>query len=295
MQPLDAIPDIHADPDRLARSLDAAEPGARIAFLGDFIDALPGQAAVSDRAVLERVRDLVETGRAVAVMGNHELNAILFHRLGIDGAALRRHSPRNRAQHRSFVADFGIMTPQALGWTDWFLTLPLWREEDGLRLVHACWSAPAIETVAARRPDGRLREADLPEIAARSTRFGRAVQLLVTGPEQRLPEGMGFHDSHGTLRRRVRLAWWRHGARSWRDAALSVPDPEELPRTALPARGDLTFYPKGVPPVLCGHYKMRGAPCIEARNVACLDYPDTPCIYRWRGEARLMEEHLQAV
>ncbi|WP_432254641.1 metallophosphoesterase [Limimaricola sp. AA108-03] len=292
MSAFDVIPDIHADPGRLERSLDAAEPGARLALLGDFIDALPGQAAVSDRAVLGRVRDLVETGRAVAVMGNHELNAILFHRLGKDGAALRRHNARNMAQHRSFVADFGIMTPEALGWTDWFLTLPLWLERDGLRLVHACWSAPAVETIAARRPDGRLRPEDLPEIATRSSRFGRAVQMLVTGPELTLPVGHVFTDSHGALRHRVRLAWWRHGAARWREAALSVPRPEELPDAPLPHRPNFAFYDHEAPPVLCGHYKMQGAPRIEAHNVACLDYPASPCLYRWRGDSRLSPAHL---
>ncbi|WPY94586.1 hypothetical protein T8T21_00210 [Limimaricola variabilis] len=292
MTAFDVIPDLHADPGRLERSLAAVNAGARIAFLGDFIDALSGQAAVSDRAVLERVRDLVDSGRAVAVMGNHELNAILFHRLGVDGAALRRHTPCNMAGHRSFVADFGIMTPEALGWTEWFLTLPLWRELEGLRLVHACWSAPAIETVAARRPDGRLRIEDLPEIAARSTRFGRAVHMLVTGPELTLPEGRGFSDSHGDHRRRVRLAWWRHAATTWREAALSVPDPGELPDAPLPERPNLAFYPAGAPPVLCGHYKMQGPPRLEEDNVACLDHPDTPCLYRWRGEAVLRDAHL---
>ena len=72
------IPDIHADPQRLRSSLEAAGDGP-LTFLGDFIDAGQAVEAPDDRAVLEEVRDLIEAGRARAVMGNHELNAILYH------------------------------------------------------------------------------------------------------------------------------------------------------------------------------------------------------------------------
>ena len=57
-------------------------------------------------------------------------------------------------------------------------SMPLWLEVDGLRVVHACWSERAIQTVKKRRPDGYLRVEDLDEIAARKTRFSKAVELL---------------------------------------------------------------------------------------------------------------------
>ena len=65
------IPDIHADPARLDASLAAAE-GKRIAFLGDLIDAGSKVGQPDDGYVLEKARDLVESGRALAIMGNHE-------------------------------------------------------------------------------------------------------------------------------------------------------------------------------------------------------------------------------
>jgi hypothetical protein len=37
---------------------------------------------------------------------------------------------------------------------------------------------------------------------------------------------------------------------------------------------------------------MGGRPGIGARNAACLDYPDQPCAYRWRGGEELREEYL---
>lgn len=286
------IPDLHADPHLLARLMDLADPSVPLAFLGDFIDGAKRNTDPDDRAVLECVRGKVDDG-AVAVMGNHELNAILYHRLGKDGLALRTHSERNKAQHRSFVRQFGTATPDALAWTDWFLTLPLWLDLGGLRLVHACWSQPDIDLIAARRPDARLTEADLPEVAAGNSDFARAVLNLVTGPELPLPEGYAFHDAHGHKRQRVRIAWWRSSARRWRDAALSVPHPDELPDGLVPQSNEVAFYPKDAPPVLLGHYKMQGAPRLEGPVTACLDYPGTGCIYEWRGEKRLNPAHLR--
>ncbi len=291
-QSYDVIPDIHADIDRLDVTLDALGTDAPLAFLGDFIDAGKSTRRSDDAAVLKRVRGIIDEGRGVAVMGNHELNAILYHTLGIDQAALRPHTEKNRAQHRSFVRQFGTATPQARLWTDWFLTLPLWQELGDLRLVHACWSQRDIDLIAGRRPDGRLCHEDLAEVAAEETDFAKAVKNLVTGPELQLPKGYTFRDAGGHLRHRVRIAWWRSEAETWGDAALSVPDPSELPQGDVPQSREVAFYPADAPPVLVGHYKMADAPCVEAPNAACLDYPKAICAYRWRGEDRLRDDHL---
>lgn len=288
------IPDLHADPDRLDATLTALNDGAPLVFLGDFIDHGKGQG--DDRAVLTRVRDLIENKGALAVMGNHELNAILFHRDGPDGAPMRPRSDRNAEQHRSFLAQFGTATAEALDWTDWFLrALPLWRDLGTIRLVHACWDAEAIATIARRRPDGLLRAEDLPEINDPASPFGAAVKLLTSGHEVQLPDGAHFHDRAGHARREVRLAWWPGRPRSWAGAALSVGDPGELPAGPIPDGVLPPPYAEDAPPVFVGHYKMPGQPLIEASNALCLDYPHQPCAYRWRGETRLDPANLLLV
>lgn len=289
---LTAIPDLHADPDRLTASLRHA--GGKIAFLGDFIDGNTATGSGSnDAAVLTQVRALIEAGRAIGIMGNHELNAVLFHRRDAGGQPLRAQSPKNIQQHRSFLNCFGIETPAALEWTAWFLqSLPLWHERAGLRLVHAYWSDALIAIIRQRRPDGLLKVDDLPEIAAESSEFGRAVKLLVSGPEVTLPEGYGFADIKGNTRRQVRVAWWRATARTWRDLALSVPDIEALPTE--PFGGDLAeiIYPTEAPSVLVGHYKMAPPLFLDHDRAACLDYPSIPCVYHWGGEDRLSQSNL---
>jgi hypothetical protein len=291
---LTVIPDLHADPERLAASLSVAGSEARLGFLGDFIDAGadPG-APVNDFAVLTQVRELIDGGRAIGVMGNHELNAILFHRRDKDGHPFRSHSPKNIAQHRSFIDAFGIGTPSARAWTDWFLNaLPLWHEADGLRLVHAFWSDRIVDIVRQRRSDGLLREEDLPEIATESSEFGRAVKLMVSGPEVHLPPGFTFTDFKGHQRHEMRIAWWRGEASTWRELALSVPDPNLLPDAVIEEGQIEELYPSDAAPVLVGHYKMAPPVRLDHSKAGCLDYPYAPCVYRWRGEEVLVPSNL---
>jgi hypothetical protein len=130
------------------------------------------------------------------------------------------------------------------------------------------------------------------EVAAKVSPFAKAVQTLLTGPEEPLPEGYLFHDFSGHARNEVRIAWWRSQATTWREAALSVPDPSELPDVLLTEDRRAVLYPEAEVPVLVGHYKMDGEPKIETTQAACLDYPHTPCAYRWRGEAKLHRDNL---
>lgn len=287
------IPDIHADPDRLDRSLKAAGPRP-IAFLGDLIDAHGQQQHQDDLAVLQKARALIDSGRAIGILGNHEMNAIRYHRFRPDGRPLRDHSPENQAQHQSFLDRFGLATPAALAWTDWFLTaLPLWQDLGGLRLAHAFWSDALIDTVRARRPDGYLKPEDIPEIAAKKTPFAQAVDQILTGPEMALPDGFGFVDRKGKERRHLRMRWWRRPV-DWADAALSAPAGLSLP-AGLPEGIDGLLYPPDAPPVLVGHYKMTGLPGFDARRGGSIDYPEAACIYLWDGETALDPAKLHRV
>lgn len=289
------IPDIHADPERLAKSLASCKNG-KIAFLGDFIDAGISVKRPDDEAVLKQAKHFLDEHQAIAVMGNHELNAILFHRFGGAGRPLRQHSKKNLDQHNSFLERFGIATDQALYWCDWFLDLPLWFEAPSFRLVHACWDQNAIDTIRERRPDGRLKREDLEEVAVRQTDFAKAVERLTSGPEVPLPEGFSFLDIKNNQRSQVRLKWWGvEAGGTWRDLALSVPDKNRLPDSAIDGDADIPSYGKGQRPVFVGHYKMKGTPRVEAKNALCLDYPVTPCVYAFEGEASLKNENLLEV
>lgn len=308
MQHYDIIPDIHADIDRLTRTLITlgyvpgspswSHPDGRIAaFLGDFIDM-----GRTNRSVLTLVRAMCDQEHAVAIMGNHELNALLYHRPGLnadgtDDGYMRAHSAKNRDQHQTFLDEFPVGHPDTTEVMDWFLSLPLFLDLGGLRLVHACWDDARIATIMDRRPDGLLTNGDLQEIALENDASGFAEAVLTTlkGPEAELPAPHHFHDIKGHRRTALRLKWWQSSAMTWRDAALSVPDPETLPAT--PIEGDVAFraYAAEAKPVFFGHYKRLGTPTIDAPNAVCLDYPRVTCAYRWVGEATLDPQNLVVI
>lgn len=100
----DLIGDIHGHADELRalllkmdyREVNGvyAHPERKVLFVGDYIDRGP-----KIREVLQIVRGMVEEGRAVALMGNHEYNALCFHSLHPEGGHLRGHYIKNILQH----------------------------------------------------------------------------------------------------------------------------------------------------------------------------------------------------
>lgn len=151
-----------------------------------------------------------------------------------------------------------------------------------------------LATILDRRPSAVLALDDLQVIAMEKEASGFAEAVLTTlkRPEAELPAPHHFHDIKGHRRTALRLKWWQSGAMTWRDAALSVPDPEMLPAT--PIVGEVAFraYAPEAKPVFFGHYKRLGSPAIDAPNAACLDYPQVICAYRWAGETWLDPENL---
>ena len=287
------VPDIHADLERLNWSIEKAQ-GSKMIFLGDLIDAGKLVENPNDLGVLQCVSHLISDGQASCILGNHELNAILFHRRSFaSNTPLRSHKEQNSKQHKSFIEAFGVESSDALSWTAWMLeTLPLWLEFDGLRIAHACWSEKAIGIVKKRRPSGHLQLEDLVEVAAKSTEFALAVETITSGPEAKLPSGYSFTDNGGNRRQQVRLSWWNEENTTWAKAALSVPDLSQLPNSELPAELISEIYNADATPVLVGHYKMKGIPTLQSANATSLDYPMNKCVYHWSGESTLQSKNL---
>ena len=63
------IPDIHADMQRLNWSLNTSSASSELFFLGDLIDAGKSVKKPNDLGVLKKVRELISTGKAKAVLG----------------------------------------------------------------------------------------------------------------------------------------------------------------------------------------------------------------------------------
>lgn len=175
-------------------------------FVGDFVDRGP-----AIRETLQTVRAMVDQGAALAVMGNHEFNAICYHTSdGADGHLRSRTAENNKnsEQHQETLDQLVIPYPDEWqSYLAWFKSLPLFLELEGLRVVHAAWDPDAIRVV-------RGRSLHDPEFLRASATEGKAeydaVTTLLKGPEVRLPQGWSNPDKQGHNRRREVTELKRH-------------------------------------------------------------------------------------
>jgi hypothetical protein len=302
VQGYDLVGDIHGHADalhRLLRALDYAEiegvfrhPERQMIFVGDFIDRGPQQ-----REVLKIARSMCEAGAAKAVMGNHEFNAIGWATQDKDGVFLRSHSPKNANQHSKFLRQTGENSAAHKDAIDWFRSLPVWLDLPGFRVVHACWHDASCEALKPFLDKaGRFTDEGVFESYRHGTAAHAAVEILLKGPEERLPVGIHFTDKDGHRREEVRLRWWDQTATTFRKAALGMDGGEDdIPDSMLPT--DYRYH--GRKPVFFGHYWLKDRPEITAPNAVCLDFSVAKegylTAYRWSGESELAERSLVSV
>lgn len=315
--PYDIIGDIHGQADKLETLLSKLgyslsggryrHPSRTAIFVGDFIDRGPAQLRTVDI-----VRRMIDGGSALAVMGNHELNAIAWHTPHPmkDGEYLRpRYHPewgkKNRKQHEQFLAEVEHDPAQHSDIIDWFLTLPLWLELDGVRVVHACWHGPFMEWLSPQLREGRyltrhlmLAATEEPEDKAQKDNATpsvfKAVEALTKGIEIPLPNGHFFQDKDGFNRDRVRVRWWDDTATTFKTAAM-LPEHRREGLPDLPIPGHARIAPTDDKPVFFGHYWLTGTPLVQSRSAVCVDYSagkGGPLVaYRWNaGETKLNAE-----
>jgi hypothetical protein len=301
MQGYDLVGDVHGHADPLHRLLDKLgyaevegvlrHPERKMIFVGDFIDRGPQQ-----REVLRIARSMCEAGTARAVMGNHEFNAIRW-AAQKNGGFLRNHSEKNASQHAKFLHQIEENSAAHKDAVTWFKRLPIWLDFPGFRVVHACWHEPSREALIPFLDEaGRLTEDGILESYRHGSDAHAAVEILLKGPEERLPEGIHFFDKDGHKRQEVRLRWWEQNATTFRKATLGMDGREdEIPDSKLPR--DYRYHEGR--PVFFGHYWLKDQPGITAPNAACLDFSVAKggflTAYRWSGERELTEDSLVSV
>ena len=286
-------------------------PERMAVFVGDFIDRGPQQVET-----VMLVRRMVEAETALAIMGNHEFNAIAWflpdpwH----PGESLRPHfslkwGDKNRRQHAAFLAEVAAKPQLHKEIIEWFLTLPLWLDLSELRVVHACWHQPFMDYLAPMLVAGNRLNKELMLEAAREPATEsekddpepstfKAADALIKGIEVPLPLGHHYLDKDNITRTRVRVRWWDTNARTYRSAAMLPPNGQELlPDQPMPEHKLVTYH--GTKPLFVGHYWLTGNPAPLSDKVACVDYSAAKngklCAYRWHGEAILHSSSFQWV
>jgi hypothetical protein len=270
-------------------------------FVGDYIDRNPHA-----RRVLDIVKRMTEEGEALAVMGNHEFNAVAYHTENPErpGEYLRPHSDKNREQHAVFLEEMEEDEAAHDKAIAWFRTLPMWLDLGALRVVHASWVERYRALVERETdPDAHLSDALLVKASRRGSEEFAAIECLLKGLEVRMPEGAGYRDSYGTWRTKARLRWWlNESPKLLRDAILGSPViVEQIGDAPWSSEWpDDAGYPADAPPVFIGHYWLDGEPEPLAGNVACVDYSAAKrdkklAAYRWDGEQHLTKANFVSV
>jgi hypothetical protein len=305
----DLIGDIHGHADVLTRLLIQlgysqnkdglyTHPNRMPVFLGDFIDRGAEQAHVIDI-----VKPLLETGKALAVMGNHEFNAICYHSFDAGtGQPLREHSKKNFEQHKAFLKEYSLRDKKTDEVIEWFKTLPLFLELNDFRVIHACWNEQALKIIKPQlNPYNTLNDELLIKTSKPETEEFNAIETLLKGLEIPLPDGKGYHDNGGHWRTQIRVKWWAKEAATYRDYALVQADAlNSISNDVLPESISSPEYPKDEKPVFIGHYWFSGEPEIVKHNVVCLDYSvankEKLVCYQWnKGDTQLSNNNFVMV
>ncbi len=270
-------------------------PSRQAVFVGDIIDRGP-----RIRRALHRVRDMVERGSARIVMGNHEFNALGYctrARPGSGKTHIRDHTERHRRLIAETLEAFNHYEDEWHDFLEWFYELPLFIEEPGFRVVHACWNEQLIRQFQAHYPDARINEEFLHASMAKGSFAAKVSDHLLRGTDMKLPDSRAMTGKDGLTRHHFRTKFWTTEPNTYGDVVFQPdPLPEDIAERVLTDsdRKQLIHYPRSERPVFVGHYWRSGRPAPLAPNVACLDYSAVKygklVAYRMDGEQTLRHD-----
>jgi hypothetical protein len=211
--PLDLVGDIHGEigaleclMGHLGYGPSGSHPdGRRLVFLGDLIDRGP-----DSQAVVRKVADLVDRGRALAILGNHDLSAVGLRQKSFN-TWLFGHGPISPAEKAITTES------ERREILDFLARLPVAAERPDLRVVHAYWDEQGL-----RRLDGEPgpKEAQQAHYLRIKARFGpeaekvernlalqneNPMKLITSGPEKR---ALAPFFAGGKMREESRRPWW---------------------------------------------------------------------------------------
>ena len=305
----DIIGDVHGHADKLEgllRLMDYEEidgtwqhPERKVIFVGDLIDRGPWQIA----SVMIAKR-MVEGGHAHVVMGNHEFNAIAYATPNPNkpGDFLRTHqgewAAKNFGQHQKFLEAVVEGSDLHLEIIRWFKTIPLWLELDGLRIIHACWDPKAMDQLQRKLgPNNTVTDELMVTMSTKGHQDYHDLEILIKGPEIKMPDGFKYKDKDEIVRSSARYAWWDAEASTF-DIAARIPGNctamdgtpfPKLPSEPIPPDNPAPY--GDTIPLFFGHYWCTEDDEIISDHAMCVDYSaGMGCplkAYRWSGESKL--------
>jgi hypothetical protein len=301
----DIIGDLHGYADQLKKLLQKmgysslngtySHPERKAVFVGDFINRGP---KIQETVVL--VRKMVESGSAYAILGNHELYAILYYLKDTEGKYLKKRIQKYQLQINQTLADFASNKADLKSHLKWFRTLPLYLDFGDIRIVHACWDEQNISLLKATLTEPKISKTLLREIALNESRFAQGFWETVKGIDFQIPRNLLVFDDDGRPHRTFRMKWWANPeGKTFKDVSLE--SRFELPAYTIPPEivKSRSNYPENDPIVFFGHYSLVDRSGILQSNMCCVDAGVSRSgkllAYRWEGEQILDESHVVTV
>ena len=265
----------------------------KVIFVGDYIDRGP-----AIRETLSIVHNMKENGQAIALMGNHEYNALAYNYKLSNGSFLREHNDLHNYQHEQTIKQFNKYQDEWMFYLKWFYTLPLFVDLPQMRAVHACWDERAIQWLRDNKYK-TLNEDLLISSHYQSSDSHSAITSILKGKEYNIPKEYAWKDKDGHLRTKNRYKWWINSIQSTYGQFL-FNCPIELRDQIIKDNIQANSYPTTEKPVFFGHYWMDDPyPAIQTSNVICLDYSiakgGSLVAYRWNESSQISNSHFISV
>ncbi|MDY7580090.1 metallophosphoesterase [Herbaspirillum sp. RTI4] len=287
--PLDIVGDIHGEYEALCNLLrhlgydeQGQHPDGRtLVFVGDFCDRGP-----DSPAVLALVENLIRTGRAVAVLGNHEIN--LLREDAKDGSGWFFEERKERDQARYAPLNYADETARSKI-VAFLSTLPIALERADLRVIHAAWISDKLD---------QIRDLPLGSVRQHYDAWEKVAQQCARELEPRMAE------------ERLR---WEHGleniqheppfmhALADNEAIKQMMNPLKVLTSGVERKGEAAFYSSGKwrftervqwwdeytdgIPVVVGHYWRRFDSSDANANKGGPDLFDGVLPQAWHGVA----------
>lgn len=265
-------------------------------FVGDFINRGP-----EIRKTIRMIRVMVENGNAYAILGNHEINAILFHLKDKGGKPLVKEPQKNYLSLFKTINEFLAYPDELKSHLRWMRRLPLFLDFGEFRTVHACWSESAISIVKSAYSEERSRKSIFREYYKNpKSELSKSISVLTKGIDFKMPSDLRVMNNKGVSPRSFRLSWWENPVgRTFRQ--MSFESKFELPEYTIPKEiiPKTFFYSENEPIVFFGHFCRANGPHIVKTNLCCVD----SCVsgaksliaYCWSGENVLSFKNLHQI
>ncbi len=268
-------------------------PERKPIFAGDFINRGP-----EIRKTVRIVRNMVENGNAHAILGNHEIYAIIYYLKDKNGKPLIKSPEKNVFSMGKTINQFNGREDEWKSHRKWMAKLPLYLDLGDIRVVHACWSDEAIEILKLQEQKGKSKKNLFRKLYKNpKSKVGKSLNILTKGIDFRLPGDLRITNNKGVSPRSFRMRWWEVAdGKTFEEMSFESKfrlPAYDIPRQLVPEH---VPYPADAPIVFFGHYCRMNGPHIITPNLCCVDScvvnSKTITAYRWSGETSLEVQNL---